>query len=104
MATRFRTSSITFSTPTWRLAALLILDDIHIPTVHNLFRFLRREAMFELDEVVQTTAFFTRTSAATFDRFGDGWWLQNYNARPLLRYTWRNGIRRLLPMSMHRGI
>ena len=84
--------------------ALLILDDIHIPTVHNLFQFLQRDAMFELDEIVQTTAFFTRTSAPTFDPFGDGWWQQNYNAKPLLRYTWSDRIKSLLPTSMRRGI
>jgi hypothetical protein len=83
--------------------ALLILDDIHIPTVHNLFQFLRRDAMFHLDEVIQTTAFFTRTDAPTFDRFGDGWWQQNYNARLLVRYTWRDKIRSLLPASLNRG-
>ena len=84
--------------------ALLILDDMHIPTVHNLFQFLRRDAMFDLDEVVRTTAFFTRTSAPTFDQFGDGWWQQKYNARPLLRYTWREEIKRLLPTSIKRGV
>lgn len=84
--------------------ALLILDDIHIPTVHNLFRFLRRDAMFELDEVVQQTAFFRRTAAPTFDPFGDGWSRQNYNARPLLRYTWKNRIESLLPASMQRTL
>jgi len=84
--------------------ALLILDDIHIPTVHNLFQFLRRDAMFELDGTVQTTAFFTRTNAPTFDPFGDGWWQQNYNAKPLLRYAWRDRIRSLLPTSMQRGL
>ena len=89
--------------PHLETGALLILDDIHIPTVQNLFRFLRRDAMFELDQVVGTTAFFTRTSAPTFDRFGDGWWQQNYNARPLLRYTWRETIKGFLPSSMQRG-
>ncbi len=84
--------------------ARLILDDIHIPTVHNLFRFLRRDAMFELDEVVQTTAFFERTGAPAFDPFGDGWWRQNYNARPLLRYTWREGVKSLLPPSVRRPL
>ena len=84
--------------------ALLILDDIHIPTVHRLFQFLRRDAMFELDQTVQTTAFFSRTSAPTFDPFGDGWWLQNYNARPLLRYTWRDRIKRSFPASMRRRL
>jgi Methyltransferase domain len=82
--------------------ALLILDDIHIPTVHTLFEFLRRDAMFHLDQVVGTTAFFTRTSAPTFDPFGDGWWQQNYNARPLLRYTWRERIKGLLPVPVQR--
>ena len=90
--------------PHLEAGALLILDDIHIPTVHNLFQFLRRDAMFELNEVVQTTAFFTRTSSTTFDRFGDGWWQQNYNAKPLLRYTWREEIKKLLPTPMLRGV
>ena len=84
--------------------ALLILDDIHIPTVHSLFQFLRRDAMFELDQVVQTTAFFTRTSAPTFDPLGDGWWQQNYNSRLLLRYTWKDEIKRALPASMRRSL
>ncbi len=90
--------------PHLETGALLILDDIHIPTVHNLFQFLRRDAMFDLDEVVQTTAFFVRTSAPTFDPFGDGWWQQRYNARPLLRYTWREQTRKLLPKSLRRGV
>ncbi len=93
-----------FLYPHLEAGALLILDDIHIPTVHNLFQFLRRDAMFELDQVVQTTAFFTRTGAPTFDPLGDGWWQQNYNSRPLLRYTWKDGIRSLLPASMRRSL
>lgn len=84
--------------------ALLILDDIHIPSVHNLFQFLRRDAMFELDRVVQKTAFFRRTTAPTFNPFDDGWSQQNYNATPLLRYTWKERLRDLLPMSMRRDL
>jgi hypothetical protein len=84
--------------------ALLILDDIHIPTVHNLFQFLRQDAMFELDETVQTTALFTRTNAPTFDPFGDGWWQQNYNAKPLLRYTWQEKLKSVVPAAMRRGV
>ena len=90
--------------PHLETGALLILDDIHIPTVHNLFQFLRRDAMFDLNEVVQTTAFFVRTSAPTFDPFGDSWWQQKYNASPLLRYTWREEIKSLLPTSLQRGV
>ena len=90
--------------PQLETGALLIVDDIHIPTVHNLFEFLRRDAMFQLNEVVRTTAFFTRTSAPVFDPCGDGWWQQKYNARPLLRYTWRDAITGLLPTSTQRGL
>ena len=78
---------------------LLILDDIHIPTVHHLFAFLRRDAMFHLEEIVGVTAFFTRTDAPVFDPLGDGWWLQSYNKRPFRRYLWKEKIRELLRLG-----
>lgn len=59
--------------------ALLIVDDIHIATIRNLFEFLQEDEMFRLTGVVDKTAFFQRTSAPTFDPFHDGWWLQKYN-------------------------
>lgn len=65
--------------PLMEEGGLLIVDDIHIPTIRNLFNFLKEENMFELVEVVQQTAFFRRTSAELFNPFGDGWWLQPYN-------------------------
>jgi len=61
--------------------ALLIVDDIHIPTVTNMLDFLSADEMFDLQEVVETTAFFRRTGAPTFSPTGDGWWLQRYNYR-----------------------
>lgn len=60
---------------------LLIVDDIDVPTIHNLFKFLKKDAMFDLLEVVHTTAFFRRTDAPLFDPLADGWWLQGYNKR-----------------------
>jgi hypothetical protein len=83
--------------------ALLILDDIHIPTVHNLFRFLRRDAMFRLDQVVGATAFFTRTGAPAFDPLSDGWARQNYNARPLLRHGWKQRLWNRTPKLARRA-
>lgn len=59
--------------------ALLIIDDIHIPTVRNLFKFCRADDMFDLIEVVRETAFFRRTESPTFYPFGDGWMKQKYN-------------------------
>jgi len=61
--------------------ALLVVDDIQIPTIYQLFLFLKEDAMFSLTDVVETTAFFMRTEAPLFDPFADGWWLQAYNAR-----------------------
>jgi hypothetical protein len=61
--------------------ALLIVDDIHIPTITNLFHFLSADEMFELQDVVDTTAFFRRTEAATFPTTSDGWLTQRYNGR-----------------------
>jgi methyltransferase family protein len=91
-----------FLYPHLETGALLILDDIHIPTVHHLFEFLRRDAMFQLDEVVAQTAFFTRTGAPTFDPFGDGWQDQNYNARPPLRYAWPERVKKMVPARLRR--
>ena len=60
---------------------LLILDDILIPTIYNLYKFIKSDDMFKELEVIDTTAFFQRTNAETFDPLGDGWWLQGYNKK-----------------------
>lgn len=67
--------------PHLETGALLVIDDIHIPTIRQLFDFVREDAMFSLLETVGKTAFFERTAAPTFPPFGDGWWDQQYNAR-----------------------
>lgn len=60
--------------------ALLIIDDIWIPTIQNLYLFLKEDEMFELLEVIgNRTVLFRRTNAALLDPYGDGWWVQNYN-------------------------
>ena len=84
--------------------ALLILDDIQIRSIHNLFEFLRDDAMFRLDEVVRTTVFFTRTAAPTFDPLGDGWRHQGYNGHTLLRHDWRSKVMGVLPRSVLRRL
>ncbi len=59
---------------------IFIIDDIQIPSIYNLYRFLREEDMFEFIEVVDgKMAFFRRTGAPTFNPFGEGWNLQKYN-------------------------
>jgi len=61
--------------------ALLIIDDIQIPSIFRMFEFLREDQMFRLEEVVGSTAFLRRTSAPVFPPLGDGWWLQNFNTQ-----------------------
>lgn len=88
--------------------AILIVDDIHIPTIFRLFEFLREDEMFDTIEVIHTTAFFRRNSASMFDPLRDGWWLQGYNtARFPLRYppapsTWSGALRRHIPEPLKR--
>jgi len=65
--------------PQLRQGALLIIDDIHIPTIHRLHTFLAEDEMFALVHVERTTAFFARTAAPTFYPLGDGWEHQAFN-------------------------
>jgi hypothetical protein len=61
--------------------AVLVIDDIHIPTIFRLFSFMKEEAMFDYLGRVSTTAFFRRNAASLVDPLGDNWWLQNFNRR-----------------------
>jgi hypothetical protein len=65
--------------PHLRPGALLVIDDIHIPTIYRLHTFLAEDEMFELVHVERTTSFFVRTSAPAFYPLGDGWEFQAFN-------------------------
>jgi len=65
--------------PHIRPGGLLIVDDIQIPSIRFMYRFLAKDDMWDLAAVIGTTAFFRRTEAPPFDPLGDGWWLQGYN-------------------------
>ncbi|MGI8745226.1 MAG: hypothetical protein ACR2NN_22165 [Bryobacteraceae bacterium] len=81
---------------------LLILDDIHIHTIQELYRFIRADEMFELTGVVERTAFFRRTAAPVFNPMGDGWSLQRYNRNRLFRYVWRESLMQAVPEHLRR--
>ena len=80
--------------PRIRIGGWLVLDDIQIPSVYELFRFLKQESTVRLEEVVVRTAFFRRVSTA--EHGPDGWTLQGMNRHTILRYSWRDRLRRLL--------
>ncbi len=64
-----------------RKGGVLVVDDIHIPTIRQMYDVLRDDRMWTHLEDVLTTAFFQRTDAAMFDPFGDGWERQQFNQR-----------------------
>jgi hypothetical protein len=80
--------------PRIRIGGWLVIDDIQIPSVYELFRFLKREPSVVLEEVAVRTAFFRKASAA--EHSPDGWALQGMNRHTILRYSWRDRVRRLL--------
>lgn len=67
--------------PRIRRGGVLIVDDIHIPTVRQMYDVLRDDRMWRHLEDVATTAFFEWTEAPLFDPFGDGWERQQFNQR-----------------------
>ncbi|MGH9723113.1 MAG: class I SAM-dependent methyltransferase [Bryobacteraceae bacterium] len=83
--------------PRIRLGGWLVVDDIQIPSVYELFHFLEKEPSMVLEEVAVRTAFFRRISAV--EHRPDGWALQGMNRHTILRYSWRDRLRRLLGRS-----
>lgn len=90
-----------FFYPRVRSGGILVVDDIHIPTVRQLYDVLRDDKMWTHVEDVLTTAFFQRTDAPVFDPFGDGWERQQFNqrhfAQPEVMDTYAPGWRDTMP-------
>jgi len=72
----------------------MVLDDIQIPSVHELVHFMRLESCMVLEEVAVRTAFFRKIGECDFG--ADGWQHQGMNRRTILRYSWRDRLRRFL--------
>ncbi len=80
--------------------AILIIDDINIPTIKNMAQILEKDEMFSHLTTLGKTAFFKRTAAPLFDPFGDGWWDQGYN-KPFLKKSNRlEAIKSKIPPSL----
>lgn len=89
--------------PHLKLHGWFVIDDIQIPSVHELFQFLRAESSVVLEEVVVRTAFFRRIKLVQSGP--DGWTMQGMNRRSILRYSLRDRIRRACssPLRMRLG-
>jgi predicted O-methyltransferase YrrM len=84
-----------YLSPHIRPGGWIVLDDIQIPSVHELVHFMRRESSMVLEEVAVRTAFFRKIRECDFGP--DGWQHQGMNRRTVLRYSWRDRLRRFLP-------
>jgi hypothetical protein len=104
-----------FLYPHLAIGGLLVIDDIHIPSIGNMFETVRADAMFEFLEIVGNTAFLRRTDAPMFDPEGDGWWRQGYNeqlyrrikadeARQNRRRRFRDGLRQRVPQGVRQMV
>jgi len=84
-----------------RPRGILIVDDVHIPTINNLYRFLLQDDSFRPHGRTLTTAYFQRAETPAFNMEGDDWWLQRYNVQhfPVVRADAPNeGVK--LPISV----
>lgn len=65
-----------------RPGGILVVDDIRIPAVYQLYDFLRYDAMFRLEKIIaKNTAFFVRTNSQTTDPFRECWNKQGFNLK-----------------------
>ena len=67
--------------PLIKPGGILIIDDIHIPSIGRMADIIQEDAMWEFVELLSTTAVFRRTSAPLTPNKGDHWWTQDYNRR-----------------------
>ncbi len=89
-----------YLSPHLRVGGWMVLDDIQIPSVHELFRFLQQESTMALEEVAVRTAFFRRLRMPEYSP--DGWVQQGINRRTIWRYSWRDRLRRWLSKPQSR--
>lgn len=82
-----------FLFPQVRAGGWVVIDDLQIPAVHELFRFMNLERSMRLEETVLRTAIFRKVSESLPGP--DGWQSQGINQRAVWRYSWRDRLRRL---------
>ncbi|MBK8455891.1 MAG: class I SAM-dependent methyltransferase [Phyllobacteriaceae bacterium] len=58
---------------------VLILDDVHIPSIGNMYDLLREDRMYEEIGVIATTGLLRRTGIEGVPPDGDHWYEQSYN-------------------------
>lgn len=77
--------------PHIRAGGMLIVDDLQLPSIANMWAVLRTDRMWDVLDVSGDTGILTRTDAPTLDPYGDGWWEQDYNRGVSARHLpWRS--------------
>jgi SAM-dependent methyltransferase len=65
---------------------ILIIDDIHIPSIGRMYEILREDRMYEEVGVFSTTGVLKRTVYPGVSSEGDHWWEQGYNVKRFPTY------------------
>lgn len=65
--------------PLLKKGGILIIDDLHIPSIGNMFDILREDRMYDEVGVFATTGVLRRTSVEGVPSDGDHWYEQAYN-------------------------
>jgi hypothetical protein len=79
---------------------LLLIDDIQIPTIRNMFKILKADDMWKLLDVIDDFAIFQRTEAPLIDPYSDSWWLQGYNLSLVKQNKMKEKMKHFIPKSI----
>ena len=71
----------------------MVLDDVHLPSVRNLFLFLKKEKNWQLETIIEHTAFFIKTSEEVII---DDWQNQGINQNFKKVESFKNYIKSLI--------
>ena len=89
-----------FNTPSLKNNGILIINNIHVPTINKIYEFIKEDEMFYLHKVVQNAAFFVRTGTGDFDYKAKNWKFQSFNSEKFTGTTWNKyGIGLPMPMN-----
>ena len=76
-----------------RVGGYLVLDDVHLPSVRNLFLFLKKEKNWELETIIDHTAFFIKIAEEVII---DDWQNQGINQNFKKAESFKNYIKLLI--------
>jgi hypothetical protein len=82
-----------------KVGSVLVIDDIHIPSIGHMYDLLRVDRMYDEVGVFASTGVLRRTELTGVPSDGDHWWEQNYNASQFPRSMEKYHPDRNMPLN-----